>query len=219
MLTGRHDGNTLITKRGQLVGIDFGMAFGKGVWALPVPELVPFRLTKQMLGVLAPLDSKALLKRSMTSVVSALRDNRRMLKQNLSIFLDDPTMDWIVDNKTRQIDVGDQAQGAYARGRSKSKGAAGDGSFLRERMRVLDDKLSGAHPCKVMQRDLQSSTWPHVSNREPQDGIRAILARVCKQAEDKLDASEQVTSPQYLSASAGVSMRAYMLRIRYRYHA
>ena len=54
----RHNSNTLITDRGLLVGIDFGVAFGKGVWALPVPELVPFRLTKQMLGVLSPLDSK-----------------------------------------------------------------------------------------------------------------------------------------------------------------
>ena len=194
------------------MGIDFGMAFGKGVWALPVPELVPFRLTKQMLGVLAPLDSKALLKRCMTSVVSALRDNRHLLKQNLSIFLDDPTMDWIVDNKGRQIDEGEQGQreqgqSAGARARGQSKGAAGDGSFLRERMRVLDLKLAGSHPCDVMERDLQSSTWPHVSGPEPKKGISAILARarrsqaasvdgaVACSAQNNLNPSEQVSSP------------------------
>jgi hypothetical protein len=66
----RHDGNTLVSNHGLLVGIDFGMAFGKGTWAQPLPELVPFRLTKQMLGVLSPLDSAALLKRSMTCVLS-----------------------------------------------------------------------------------------------------------------------------------------------------
>lgn len=190
------------------MGIDFGMAFGKGVWDCPVPELVPFRLTKQMLGVLAPLDSKALLKRSMTSVVSALRDNRHLLKQNLSIFLDDPTMDWIVDNnKKRQIDEGEQGQSAGARARGQSKGAAGDRSFLRERMRVLDLKLGGSHPCDVMEHDLQSSTWQHVSGPEPKKGISAILARarrsqaasvdgtVACSAQNNLNPSEQVSWP------------------------
>jgi len=63
ILTYRHNNNTLVTGRGLLIGIDFGIAFGKGAWALPVPELLPFRLTKQMLGVLSPLDSKVWIHR------------------------------------------------------------------------------------------------------------------------------------------------------------
>ena len=166
----RHNGNTLVTDRGLLVGIDFGVAFGKGAWACPVPELVPFRLTRQMLGVLSPLDSEALLKRSMTCVMLALRANKHLLKQNLSIFLEDPTMDWIMDNK-RYGDAG----GARDAG---GGGGAGQGhdNFLNERMQVLDCKLEGSHPCDVMLRELGCHKRPMIKNNLK--GFEAILGRV-----------------------------------------
>lgn len=177
VLARRHDGNTLVSDRGRLVGIDFGFAFGKGAWHQPVPELVPFRMTRQMLGVLAPLDSQALLKRSMASVVSALRDNKLLLKQNLKIFLDDPTMDWIADSKGRAGNEGDGGEGGGGGEGAGGQGgrADGDKGFLRERMKVLDLKLDGAHPCDVMKRDVKSNKWPHIV--ESEQGIRAILDR------------------------------------------
>jgi DNA-dependent protein kinase catalytic subunit len=189
----RHDGNTLVSNRGLLVGIDFGMAFGKATWVLPVPELVPFRLTKQMLGVLSPLDSAALLKRSMTCVLSALRANKQMLIQNLSIFLDDPTMDWLVDSKNRQglnLEAEDGGGGGGGRAAKTSaetplqprqalhpaKTSAGDVSFLRDRMQVLREKLNGKHPCEVMKIDIKSSKVPWV--KEHERNIAALLDRV-----------------------------------------
>ena len=45
-----------------VVGIDFGAAFGFGSSELPVPELIPFRLTNQFRNLLQPLDSVGLLK-------------------------------------------------------------------------------------------------------------------------------------------------------------
>lgn len=45
-----------------VVGIDFGAAFGFGSSELPVPELIPFRLTNQFQNLLQPLDSVGLLK-------------------------------------------------------------------------------------------------------------------------------------------------------------
>jgi hypothetical protein len=162
----RHNKNTLVTDRGLLVGIDFGEAFGKGAWAKPIPELVPFRLTRQMLGVLSPLDSEALLKRSMTCVMLALRANKHLLKQNLSIFLEDPTMDWIIENK-RQAGAG-------------GGGVAGQGHdkflFLTERMQVLDCKLQGRHPCDVMLHEVGCNRQPIVKNNLK--GFKAILGRV-----------------------------------------
>ncbi|KAI8851462.1 hypothetical protein BC829DRAFT_117003 [Chytridium lagenaria] len=45
----RHLDNFLVDlKIGKIIGIDFGHAFGSATEVLPVPELVPFRLTKQM---------------------------------------------------------------------------------------------------------------------------------------------------------------------------
>ena len=189
----RHNGNTLVSSRGQVIGIDFGVAFGKGVWGLPVPELVPFRLTQQMLGVLAPLDSEALLKRSMTCAMSALRANKHLLQQNLSIFLDDPTMDWIIDSKGRQGSSGtseeQQHAAAGAGGSSKKRSRsgqplAGQGSddevgnkvvFLQRRMDVLESKLEGTHPCDVMLEEIGENKWEHVKGAK--EGIHAILDR------------------------------------------
>ena len=53
---------------GSVVGIDFGMAFGGGSSLLPVPELLPFRLTPQFTDLLQPLDTSGLLKSTMVSV-------------------------------------------------------------------------------------------------------------------------------------------------------
>jgi hypothetical protein len=164
----RHNKNTLVTDRGLLVGIDFGEAFGKGAWAKPIPELVPFRLTRQMLGVLSPLDSETLLKRSMTCVMLALRANKHLLKQNLSIFLEDPTMDWIIENK-RQAGAG----GAGVAGQGHDKFL-----FLSERMQVLDCKLQGSHPCDVMLHEVGCNRQPPVKNNLK--GFEAILGRVKK---------------------------------------
>lgn len=45
----------LIALSGTLVGIDFGYAFGSATQLLPVPELVPFRLTRQLTSCMLPL--------------------------------------------------------------------------------------------------------------------------------------------------------------------
>lgn len=167
MYVKRHNGNTLVNDRGLVIGIDFGQAFGKGVWQSPVPELVPFRLTRQMFGALSPLDSEALLKRSMTCAMFALRANKHVLKQTLHIFIQDPTMDWIVDSKDRQ---GQSA--AVADGAALSAGSAG---FLQERMQIFDSKLAGAHPCDVMLREVDCNTWVHV--KKSRSGFESILNR------------------------------------------
>jgi len=108
----------------------------------------------------------------MTCVLSALRANKQLLKQNLSIFLDDPTMDWIIDsNKSRQGSGG--AEGNMRGG--KGEGSAGNVSFLQDRMKVLDDKLKGVHPCGIMERELQSNSCAHI--KKNMKGLSAILER------------------------------------------
>lgn len=54
---------------GRLVPIDFGHAFGSATEQLPVPELVPFRLTRQLVGTLAPLDVAGILETPMTHIM------------------------------------------------------------------------------------------------------------------------------------------------------
>ena len=55
-------------------------SFDTGVSVLPIPELMPFRLTQQMMGVLEPLDAKVLLRNPMAQVMTALRGGRDILQ-------------------------------------------------------------------------------------------------------------------------------------------
>ena len=46
----RHLNNLLIhTPSGRILPIDFGHAFGTATTLLPIPELMPFRMTRQVL--------------------------------------------------------------------------------------------------------------------------------------------------------------------------
>ena len=55
-------------------------AFGTGTQVLPIPELMPFRLTRQMAGVLAPHDALAVLAGPMAAAFAALRTGADVLE-------------------------------------------------------------------------------------------------------------------------------------------
>jgi len=86
----RHAENNLISKtNGGLLPIDFGIAFGDGVSRLPIPELMPFRLSPQMQFVFAPLQAKYILRRRMASVFSALREKSSEILSLCEVFVKD----------------------------------------------------------------------------------------------------------------------------------
>ena len=93
----RHLSNLLIdTKSGQVIYIDFGMAFGHSTVNLQVPELMPIRLTRQILKLIAPLEERGLFEASMVHTMRALRENNDLLMCILDVFIKEPSIDWIV---------------------------------------------------------------------------------------------------------------------------
>ena len=64
---------------GGIIGIDFGLAFGGGAILLPVPELMPFRLTRQLTSVMQPLSSIGVFKQHMVHALDALSSRREVL--------------------------------------------------------------------------------------------------------------------------------------------
>jgi len=86
----RHLQNTLMrVATGRCLGIDFGHAFGSGIRA-PIPELVPFRLTPQILELLRPFTERDLLATIMTHAIRALRDDQGPILACMDIFVHKP---------------------------------------------------------------------------------------------------------------------------------
>ena len=55
-------------------------SFGTAVQVLPIPELMPFRLTRQMVGVVQPHDAVAMLQAPCTLALTALRSGKDILQ-------------------------------------------------------------------------------------------------------------------------------------------
>jgi len=95
----RHLENFLVdTSDGEVLGIDFGIAFGSGV-NLSVPELMPFRLTQQIEGVIAPHPLEGIYKHTMVHALSALRKKKSLILDACEIFVREPLLDWLKDAK------------------------------------------------------------------------------------------------------------------------
>jgi DNA-dependent protein kinase catalytic subunit len=104
----RHLDNFMFLKStGQVAAIDFGAAFGLGL-NLPVPELMPIRLTRQLRSVLRPLDTTGLLKHDMVHAMSALRHGRDALLPVLAVFVHEPIAEWSEISRNFK----DQSEGA-----------------------------------------------------------------------------------------------------------
>lgn len=89
----RHLGNVLIAiGSGRCLGIDFGLAFGAGI-DQKIPELMPFRLTPQILGLLKPFTENDLLGTIMIHVLRALRNEQGPILSCMDVFVHEP-LNW-----------------------------------------------------------------------------------------------------------------------------
>lgn len=92
----RHLGNSMISlKNGEVIGIDFGHAFGTATQNLAIPELVPFRLTPCIVNVLQPLGENCLFKEIMIKTLKAFRRSSHPLLSTMEVFVKEPSLDWI----------------------------------------------------------------------------------------------------------------------------
>lgn len=144
----RHLSNWMIdTKSGKAIGIDFGMAFGHAVIHLPVPELMPFRLTRQILKLIAPLEHRGLFESSMLHTMRALRENNDLLMCILDVFIKEPSIDWI----------GNAMKIAKKNLNEEMQHHAGL-QYAKSRINCVKDKLDGINPCVITCHDLKNGT-------------------------------------------------------------
>lgn len=90
----RHVSNILIDQvTGEVIHIDFGVAFEQGK-LLPIPELVPFRLTRDMVDGMGLSGVEGVYRRCCEETLRVLRDGSDVIKTVLEVFKYDPLFAW-----------------------------------------------------------------------------------------------------------------------------
>jgi len=90
----RHVSNILLDKEsGELVHIDFGVAFDQGK-LLPIPELVPFRLTRDLVDGMGINGVEGTFRRCCEETLRVLRAHQDVIKTVLEVFRHDPLFAW-----------------------------------------------------------------------------------------------------------------------------
>lgn len=127
----RHSENLLIdTSSGGCVHVDFDCIFDKGL-LLPKPEIIPFRLTPNMIDAFGPVGANGIFADSLKSAMAVLRDNRDTLLSVLEPFVKDPIIDW-------KRSKGSQRQGSDDTG-------VRDTTQAKLSLKVIDERLRGIY--------------------------------------------------------------------------
>jgi len=92
----RHGHNILLdSKTGEVVHIDLGVAFEMGR-VLPVPELVPFRLTRDVVDGMGITKTEGVFRRCCEFTLDALREETYSIMMILDVLRYDPLYSWSI---------------------------------------------------------------------------------------------------------------------------
>ncbi|KAF1847137.1 uncharacterized protein K460DRAFT_331825 [Cucurbitaria berberidis CBS 394.84] len=105
----RHCHNILLDeKSGEIVHIDLGVSFEAGR-VLPVPEVVPFRLTRDMVDAMGYTKTEGVFRRCCEFTMDTLREERESIMTLLNVLRYDPLVNWsITSTKAKRMQEGNQ---------------------------------------------------------------------------------------------------------------
>lgn len=99
----RHGENILFDSfTGECVHVDFNCLFNKGE-TFDVPEVVPFRLTQNMVHAMGPMGIEGLFRQACEVTLRLMRDQREPLMSVLKTFLHDPLVEWSKQAKDKGL--------------------------------------------------------------------------------------------------------------------
>ena len=106
----RHGENILLEEgTGGVFHVDFNCLFDKGL-TFDKPELVPFRLTHNMVDAMGPYGYEGPFRKSSELTYGLLRQNKDTLMTVLETFVHDPTTDFVGKKKRSTIGVPETPQ-------------------------------------------------------------------------------------------------------------
>ncbi|KAJ3139728.1 hypothetical protein HK100_011282 [Physocladia obscura] len=188
----RHLDNFLVDlKTGRIIGIDFGHAFGSATEVLPVPELVPFRLTNQMEKFLLPLGVQSLMANPMTNVLTSIQDGKGRLLNALNIFVNEPLLEW---RKFAVTQMKKQGKKTISMGEI-SESMTAPAWYPQQKLDIAKRKLEGENCTYVTVDEL---TVGHEKRKffksmkgalmgDPAVNVRAKVGRICESPKEQVD--------------------------------
>ena len=141
----RHSQNLLIDKTtGQIVHIDLGLSFEQGK-VLPIPETVPFRLTRDMVDAMGITGTEGVFRRCCELTLEVLRSQSPDILSILDVLKYDPLYSWTMSPvKLQKIQGSDPSTFPNSAERGKSTDLTSD-THLSEAERailIVERKLS-----------------------------------------------------------------------------
>lgn len=120
----RHCHNILLDeKSGEVVHIDLGVSFEAGR-VLPVPEVVPFRLTRDLVDAMGYTKTEGVFRRCCEFTMDTLREERESIMTLLNVLRYDPLVNWsVTPAKAKRMQEGQDTNANAVRA-----GAAGPGA-------------------------------------------------------------------------------------------
>lgn len=203
----RHMDNFLLNSaNGRVVGIDFGHAFGTATQFLYIPELMPFGLTRQLVGVLAPHGYDGILKHDMIETLQVLENNKDLLLDVLAIFVKEPLIAWdsylqkIKHSVLEELNVPDVDIKQW---------------YVKEKLALVEKKLSMGNPAYITARELKHSTVStmgfskrcglvdkivQVAKGDERYNVRANVGEYCSSVTEQVNCLiDQATDPHILA--------------------
>ncbi|RBR09820.1 uncharacterized protein FIESC28_09699 [Fusarium coffeatum] len=148
----RHGHNILLDhKTGEVVHIDLGVAFEAGR-ILPVPELVPFRLTRDIVDGMGITKTEGVFRRCCEFTLGALREEQYSIMTILDVLRFDPLYTWSISplrlaklQKARHSDdslMDDEQSEAETKKGKKAAGHVNEPSEADRALEIVRKKLS-----------------------------------------------------------------------------
>ncbi|GAB6018708.1 hypothetical protein CHUAL_000384 [Chamberlinius hualienensis] len=173
----RHGENILLDSScGDIIHVDFNCLFNKGE-SFEWPELVPFRLTQNMVEAMGPLGYEGVYRNSCETTMRVMRKEMEALMSFLKPFIYDPLVEW--SRKGRGHSIGG------ARGSAGSSGEQGEITNEMAKVHVQDIELRLTGVTKNSSADgkrAQISAFPL--------SVEGQVATLIKQATDETNLSQ-----------------------------